>query len=132
MKILIIEDNPGYSALLTSFLNEEGFETSAALSGKEGVKAAFSYLPDLILVDYELGDMTGYDVAIAIKCMRATANTPFILLSSLAADPAISAGFKKLSNCRATLVKTQPLAAILETIEKAITGYGRATAIKQF
>ena len=124
MKILIIEDNPGYSTLLSTFLGEEGYETSAALNGKAGVKAALSFLPDLILVDYELGDMTGYDVALAIKCMRATAAIPFILLSSLGADPMISAGFKKLPNCRATLVKSQPLSAILETIQKLFPAAG--------
>lgn len=120
MKILVIEDNPEFSNLLSVFLREEGFETDTALSGKAGVKTALSFLPDLILLDYHLGDMTGYDVAIAIKYMRNTATIPFILLSSLGADPLLISGFKKIPSCRATLVKNQPLNEILAVIKQIL------------
>lgn len=106
--------------MLSSFLKEEGFETEAALTGKDGIKKTLSSLPDLILLDYLLEDMTGYDVAIGIKYMRATAEIPFIVLSSLAADPMLISGFVKFPNCRGMLVKTQPLPQILDAINSVL------------
>lgn len=120
MKILIIDDNCEFSQMLSGFLREAGFETDNALSGKDGIKSALTFLPDLILLDYQLGDMTGYDAALAIKYMRKTANIPFIVLSSLGADPLLISGFKRVPSCRTTLVKTQSLDEILKAIRKIL------------
>lgn len=122
MKILIVEDNQEFSNMLSSFLREEGFETEAALSGKDGIKKALSFFPDLILLDYHLGDMTGYDVAMGIKYMRRTSEIPFVVLSSLGADPALINSFSKVASCRGTFTKTQPLAKILEAVHSALCG----------
>jgi DNA-binding response OmpR family regulator len=130
MRILIIEDNYEFSQMLSAFLREAGFETDTALSGREGVKSSLYFSPDLILLDYHLGDMTGYDVAVAIKHMRNTANIPFIVLSSLGADPLLICGFKRIPSCRATLVKTQPLEELLKTIRKILPDI-RLTDIKE-
>ncbi len=119
-RILVIEDNETFSLMLCGVLCEAGFEIGSALSGKEGVKSALSFLPDLILLDYDLGDMTGYDAALCIRCMRATAGIPFILLSSLADDPLLLAAFKKLPNCRAALVKNQPVSEILAAVNSVL------------
>ncbi|MGD9643712.1 MAG: PleD family two-component system response regulator [Elusimicrobiales bacterium] len=120
MKVLVIEDNESFSLVLCAALREAGHEVDAALSGKEGVKAALVCRPDLVLLDYELGDMTGYDVVLGLKCMRATAATPFILLSSLADDPLMTGAFKKLPNCRGTMIKNQPMADILVAVATAL------------
>lgn len=116
MKILIIEDNHEFAQMLSTSLREVGFKTDMAMSGREGIKSALYYLPDLILLDYHLGDMTGYDVALGIKCMGKTAHIPFIVLSSLAADPLLIGGFKKMTSCRGALVKTQTFEEILTAI----------------
>lgn len=120
MRILVIEDNESFGLMLCAALREEGFEADNALSGKAGIKMSLAYNPDLILLDYHLGDMTGYDVAIALRCARVTAATPFILLSSLGGDPLLIGSFKKLPNCRAVLVKTLPLHEITAGIKQAL------------
>lgn len=117
-RILIIEDNGTLAALYCEALRAEGFEAEAALSGAAGVKAALRYAPDLILLDYELGDMSGYDVAIGIRCMRSTASTPFILLSSLAGDPLLMKGFTSMRNCKGTLIKNLPVAEIVDAVKR--------------
>lgn len=120
MKILVVEDNESFSLMLCDALREAGFEVGAALSGKEGVKSALSFSPDLVLLDYQLGDMTGYDVAVGLRCMRVTASTPFILLSSLADDPLLTTSFKKMPNCRGALVKSQPLSEIVALVHTVL------------
>jgi two-component system CheB/CheR fusion protein len=119
-RILVIEDNETFSLMLCSVLRETGYEVAAAFSGSEGVKSALAFLPDLILLDYHLGDMTGYDVALGIRLMRATARTPFVLLSSMGDDPFMVGSFKKLSNCRAILGKNQPVPVILSAVDDAL------------
>jgi len=119
MKILVIEDNENFALMLCAALREAGYEADSALSGRAGVKMALAWLPDLIMLDYNLGDMTGYDVALAVKCMRATAGMPFILLSSLADDQLLLNAFKKMPNCRTALLKTRPMEEIMHEVNSA-------------
>ncbi len=120
MKILIVEDNPELSCMLADCLKKEGFETHVAATGAAGVKGALTYLPDLVLLDYNLGDMTGHDVAVAIRNMRKTSQIPFIVLSAIGADPMLVRGFTKLPNCRGTLSKTLSTKDILKVIRLAL------------
>lgn len=120
MKILLIEDNETFSAMLCAALQEAGHEAGAALSGKEGLKKALSFGPDLILLDYNLGDMNGYDVAMNLKYMKATAEIPFLLLSSMADDPLLAGAFGKIRNCRGALVKSLPTEEILSLLSAAL------------
>jgi len=119
-KILIVEDNPELAWLLADCLKIEGYKTKIAASGAEGVKLALSYLPDLVLLDYNLGDMTGHDVAVAIKNMQKTSATPFIVLSAVGADPMLVNGFTRLPNCRGTLSKVLSTREVLKAIHRAL------------
>ncbi|MEM6806359.1 MAG: response regulator, partial [Bacteroidota bacterium] len=55
-KIFIIEDDPFYSALLQSFLKLKGFWDIHIFSSGRGALANLADGPDLILLDYDLGD----------------------------------------------------------------------------
>ncbi len=120
MKILIVEDNPELAWILADRLKIEGYKTQIAANGAAGVKLALSYLPDLVLLDYNLGDMTGHDVAVAIKNMRKTSGIPFIILSALGADPRLVNGFAKLPNCRGTLAKILSTKEVLKAVHRAL------------
>ncbi|KAF0151793.1 MAG: hypothetical protein FD189_2546 [Elusimicrobia bacterium] len=81
---------------------------------------ALSYLPDLVLLDYNLGDMTGHDVAVAIKNMRKTSEIPFVVLSAYGADPMLAQGFAKFPNCRGSMSKVLSIKDVLKAIHKAL------------
>ena len=57
-KILIIEDEPPIRQQMAQVLRFEGFETLEAANGKLGVASAISSLPDLILCDIMMPEMT--------------------------------------------------------------------------
>lgn len=120
MKILIIEDNLELSWVLADCLKREGYETQVASSGAAGVKAALAHLPDLVLLDYNLGDMTGHDVAVAIQNMARTSDIPFVVLSAIGADPMLVRGFTRFPNCRGTMSKTLSTREVLNTVHRAL------------
>lgn len=61
-KILIVDDSSSNVLLLQNFLEEEGFVTEVAFSGKEALKIAKQFNPDLILLDLMMPDLSGIEV----------------------------------------------------------------------
>jgi CheY-like chemotaxis protein len=59
-------------------LRSSGYEISQASSGSEAVKTAVSIKPNVILMDMDLPDMRGAEVARAIRKNSATAHVPII------------------------------------------------------
>jgi DNA-binding response OmpR family regulator len=121
-KILIVDDDTEFSTMFSTFLNENGFETEVSQTGRDGFKKAISWQPDLILLDYHLPDMSGYDVAMALRCQQNTSKIPLIVLSSFGADTLLVVSFEKLPACKGVLVKTQPMPVIFDAIMSAIPG----------
>ena len=57
--VLLIEDDPTLSALLSEQLRLEGYETTACADGEKGLQAARSHAWDLFLVDVMLPKLDG-------------------------------------------------------------------------
>lgn len=76
--ILIIDDEVQIRRLLEITLSANGFKTSFASNGKEGLIAAATYNPSLILLDLGLPDMEGMDL---LKKLREWFTRPIIILS---------------------------------------------------
>lgn len=124
-KILIIEDDWDFQALMSVFLSENGYMVESADGGRTGLKKALCSRPDLILLDYNLGDMNGHEAAFWLEHMNKTRNIPVILLSALAGDSEVAACFKKYALCRDVLPKSLPLVEILKRIRLALGGTWR-------
>ncbi len=83
-RILIIEDNPANMELMTYLLEAFGHTVLPLYNGEEGVAAARTQLPDLILCDIHLPKMDGYGVLQQLKCDAALRNIPVIAVTALA------------------------------------------------
>lgn len=81
-KILIVEDNPMNSDMLSRRLHRHGFTTCIAEDGPKGVAMADSERPDLILMDVALGDMDGWEATLAIRANASTSHIPVIALTA--------------------------------------------------
>lgn len=81
-KILIIEDNHDVRENLSEILTLSGYETFTAVNGKEGVQAALSNMPDLILCDIMMPELDGYGVLRILSKNEALNAVPFIFLSA--------------------------------------------------
>lgn len=66
-KILYIEDNPDNMRLIQKVLEAQGYEVHGATSGTMGISVAEEIKPEMILVDINLPDIDGYEVARRIR-----------------------------------------------------------------
>jgi CheY-like chemotaxis protein len=96
--ILYIEDNPDNMMLVKRALEARGYKLLQALNGVNGVAAAEKEEVDLILLDINLPDIDGYEVARRIRSSGkpALAYVPIIAVTANAlkgdAEKALSAG----------------------------------------
>jgi two-component system cell cycle response regulator CtrA len=82
MRILIIEDDPATQQAIEMMLMSESFNVYSTDLGEEGLDLAKNYDYDLITLDLNLPDISGYDV---LKRLRtAKLKTPVLILSGLA------------------------------------------------
>jgi PleD family two-component response regulator len=83
IKILVTDDDSSMLLLETMLLEEEGYEVFQAGSGKECLRAALKYRPDIVLLDVMLPDMTGLEVCRKIKEDGTLRDTFVILVSGI-------------------------------------------------
>jgi two-component system cell cycle response regulator len=86
MKVLIIDDSPDALALARARLGKEGLDLICANGGKAGLEAAANENPDLILLDVDMPDMSGFDVCRAMKADTELCMIPIIFLSGSASS----------------------------------------------
>ena len=71
MRALVVDDHAGFRTSARFLLQMEGFEVvGEAADGASAVAAAERLRPDLVLLDVQLPDMRGFDVARAILLQR--------------------------------------------------------------
>ncbi len=125
-KVLIVDADAASRNFIAAALHKEGHHILQAVSGKEGLIAAWRDRPEIIIVDPVMADLKGEDLAIRLRSDARTAQVPLIALST---DPAearvrscLEAGFNKY------LVKTaQAMPALVEAVAILLGRSGLAT-----
>ena len=79
-KVLIVDDHPSFRSAARLLLEHEGFEVvGEAEDGESGLRASTDLHPDVVLLDINLPDIDGFDVASRI-CLDTAA--PKVVLTS--------------------------------------------------
>lgn len=78
IKVLVIDDEAQIRNLLRMALSGYGYEVKEAANGEEGIKYAWTFKPDIIILDLGLPDADGIEI---IKKLREWNSTPIIVLS---------------------------------------------------
>ncbi|HIK32051.1 MAG TPA: response regulator [Oscillatoriales cyanobacterium M59_W2019_021] len=82
-RILLVDDTPANLYLLSTILVKQGYEVRQATSGKMALESVRTMLPDLILLDIMMPDMSGYEVCRHLKADDLTYDIPVVFLSAL-------------------------------------------------
>ncbi|MBW4614427.1 MAG: SpoIIE family protein phosphatase [Desmonostoc vinosum HA7617-LM4] len=81
-KILIIDDDPIVRVALKRTLQNQGYDTTVASNGEEGIIQAKKIHPALIICDWMMSNLDGLEVCRQIKADPEMATTFFILLTA--------------------------------------------------
>jgi len=84
--ILIVDDEKDLVELLTYNLKKAGFETVSAATGRQALQSIAARVPDLVLLDVMLPELSGTEVASRIRTNPATASVPIIMLTAKSED----------------------------------------------
>lgn len=78
-KILIVDDDPSISELISLYLEKEMFDTMCAEDGEEALRIFPDYKPNLVILDLMLPGIDGYEVC---RRLRSISSIPVIMLSA--------------------------------------------------
>ena len=78
-KILVIDDEEPTVQLIGMLLERRGFEIIKAYRAEEGLRKAYRFQPDLVLLDIMMPDMDGWEVC---KRLREMSDVPIIFLTA--------------------------------------------------
>jgi two-component system, sensor histidine kinase and response regulator len=81
--ILIVDDTPDNLRLLSTMLEEKGYEVRSVTNGTTALMGIQAQPPDLILLDINMPTMTGYEVCERLKADPNTQEIPIIFISAL-------------------------------------------------
>jgi two-component system cell cycle response regulator CtrA len=79
MRVLLIEDDGATAQSIELMLKSDGFNVYTTDLGEEGVDLGKVYDYDIILLDLNLPDMTGFDVLKSLRVSKV--NTPILILT---------------------------------------------------
>ena len=93
-RVMIVDDDPDARALIEDILTEKGYELIKVSNATEvGLKAA-QLLPDLILLDFLMPEINGFDVCKALRANELTRSIPSMAVTCLSKEDDIERIFE--------------------------------------
>lgn len=83
--VLVIDDNPDIRAMIATILKND-YEVIAAEDGRQGLKMAAKYIPDLIICDVMMPVMDGMECCRELKAEQSTCHIPVLMLTACSMD----------------------------------------------
>jgi len=93
-RLLIIEDNQDMQEFL-AHLTQQNFETEVVGTGEQGLLRATENLPDIIICDLMLPDISGFEIVEKLKTNELTAHIPILMLTAKADTESKITGLQK-------------------------------------
>ena len=81
-KILVVDDDPDIVEILRYNLSLGGYDVKSAINGKEAIKKAKIFIPEIILLDVMMPEMDGIETCTVLKEIPSLSNTRIIFLSA--------------------------------------------------
>jgi excisionase family DNA binding protein len=117
-RVMIVDDSPDALALMEKALSDEGFELIKVSNATEvGLKAA-QLIPDLILLDFLMPEVNGFEVCKALRANDQTRNIPIMAVTCLTKERDI----ERIFSCGADeyLAKPFKIDHLLEKVRELV------------
>ena len=86
IKVLVVDDDPDIVEILKYNLKNSGYSVKSAVNGVEAVKKAKKFIPDIILMDVMMPEMSGIEACEEIKNIDQLSQAIIIFLSARSED----------------------------------------------
>ena len=80
--ILVVDDSPTETHIISTVLEKQGHRISVAVDGKDGVEKATQIIPDLILMDVVMPELNGFQATRQLTKQPSTASIPVIMVTT--------------------------------------------------
>jgi DNA-binding response OmpR family regulator len=123
-RVLIIEDDPDIGRSISYNLERSGdYDVHVATSGEQGLERLLQHPPDLLVLDLNLPNMSGFEICRRLRREEATTNIPVVMLTArvseadkvlgfdLGADDYVTKPFSMrelMARIKAVMRRTQP------------------------
>jgi len=81
-RILVVDDEPKISRIVAAYLEKDGYRVNVVADGGAALAAVQNDLPDLVILDLMLPEISGWDVCRALRRGPPTASVPIIMLTA--------------------------------------------------
>ncbi len=81
-RVLVVDDSAAIRHLVADCLRRQGFRVETAVDGADGLAKAQAEPPDLVLTDYDMPRMTGFELVHALRRTRETRDVPLVMLTA--------------------------------------------------
>ncbi len=118
-RIMVVDDDPDALAMMEKILSNEGYELVKVSNATEvGLKAA-QLSPDVILLDFLMPEINGFEVCKALRANDSTSDTPIMAVTCLTKEEDI----ERIFECGADeyLAKPFKVDQLLEKVQELLT-----------
>jgi CheY-like chemotaxis protein len=122
-QVLVIDDSPTILKVVQLVLTKAGFKVATATDGEEGIAQASAGRPDLILLDFVMPKMNGYQVCRALNESSQLKDVPVVLMS--AKGDQVGERFVKVMGIVDYITKPFSPEAITAVVQHTIEKYPR-------
>ena len=84
--VLVADDDPSIRHAVSLKLSKAGFKVIKAADGEEGLRLALEHEPQLLIVDYQMPYMSGYELCRELRRHPGFEQTPAIVLTAMEQD----------------------------------------------
>ena len=126
-KILVVDDNVDSILILRSILESQGYTVRTAQSGVDALEILSHEIPDLVLLDVMMPQMSGIEVLERIKTTHNSSKVPVIMVTAKIQDEDVMTGYQHGADYYITKPCTAKqllygISLVLDRIEAAAAG----------
>lgn len=81
--ILVADDEPAIRTMLEVILSADGHQVVGVPSGRAALEYLQTHTPDIMLLDINLGEVSGLDICVRVKKIKRLQHRPVLLLTGL-------------------------------------------------